>query len=233
MGNQRTIEQPPRVPNARNRLQTRDGKLLDPCSLTVVAANYSMRGSMLSFMGKHYRTWTDLTDEPSFSIAPEPSEYTRIQIGFDLDIEPAERHYLDCLARWMALRIGKRKTYPRLGVRTLHPAVYYDSPQDAWLVLREWNGPGCPEAHGVGSVCDEDGFLSQVNAFDRTALRLTQDTRGASEGMRYKRGEIVALEQVVKAELSRLSGLWRAQVSRPVGSAFLGVERSAHAEHTP
>lgn len=206
----------------------------DVCFITIRPCGPAAREKMLSFMFDHYRSWTDLTGEPSFSDIPirgiwrhTKGEVQVIEIDYDLDIGEWEQQYVTSLARWITLRVGAigQATVGKMSRRALEncgdtykddvhtysvPSLYFNG-HERWLVVRrkQWRNRRSPETVGLGTLCDEHGFASQGEARGRQALYHFQSVNRFGLGdLRQMRDWGQEREALIHAELRRLSALW-------------------------
>ena len=116
-------------------------------SLGVRTRSPKLAQKMLAFMGEHYRSWSEVIGSKTRSISTRPLSddisYGQKKgiIGFDYASHCFgwERIYVFCLMRWIALRVGVRRSKFRLEERTIAlsapvPFISYDGNED-WPIL--------------------------------------------------------------------------------------------------
>lgn len=98
-------------------------------SLAVKTRNPKLAKKMLSFMGEHYRDWSRVIGQGknSYSVRPLCDDISYGQnkgvIGFDYSaVHGWERAYVYSLCRWIALKIGVKKS--RFSKETVTPNVF-------------------------------------------------------------------------------------------------------------
>ena len=96
-----------------------------------IRTNPVKKDRMLAFLGKHYRKWSDVTGVGESISSGNPTDdlsydSSTKSLGFDYasHCQGWEQAYIYSMTRWMAIRIGQRKT--RFKQDTVNPNVFPD-----------------------------------------------------------------------------------------------------------
>ncbi len=190
--------------------------------LLVTPKTQMSRVHMERFLGKHWKSWEALTGQEGVA-QHAVTIPVRAQFGFTsalvfpytLEITEYEQHYVTCLARWAALRIGKPDVRRRVEATRKLPFVRYDGgekcavvPPGAWLPQAERT----PESLGFGVTVDAEGFQSRLSCFDHMHDSVMQSIGFDLPLMRAERVVAENMERKIRKELARLSELWSRSV---------------------
>ena len=168
--------------------------------------NAKARDQMFSFLQENFRPWSDICG-PEYTFDPEydPSrnlvtdsglnyDSGKCRIGFNhKSISGGLSHYIYSTLRWMALQVGKRRTFKKVFPKSTEaiPYIVYDG-HEAWPVIRK----RAPVDY-QWCLVDKDGFKAS-DSFDRMFdPQMTRHDDGC-----------------IKAELVRLTKLWKAHTSK-------------------
>jgi hypothetical protein len=144
-------------------------------SISIHVSSDELRGKILQFLEKNYRCWPAVCGKGKHSYSRGPTDDisyggTKTSIGFDYGaMSGFERDYIYSVLRWMAIKVGDRKTEmftdeteegPSELVIFLEPIPYYKYDCDSFftpiLVVTEEQELTLPESHRHWAV-DEWG----------------------------------------------------------------------------
>jgi len=197
-------------------------------SIATRAKSQGARAEMFSFLADHYRPLHAIQPPDSvFSSAAEVFEiqttekdhdWTRwirddlsydhaaLAIGYDCGTSGGpEGDYAWNILNWIAVTVGRKRTFPASGITEAVPYVVYDG-HEAWpvLVRSEWEHR-CPEKW-ESRLVDEVGFRPIFRPWKRKNPKPGPATlaRGVILEPCY-----VKRDEMIRAELVRLTDLWR------------------------
>lgn len=168
---------------------------------------------MLSFMDKNYQDVSKLLpDHYTYPAASSPTSHHlayddgKCRIGFNYStMDDPERRYIWALLRWMSLQVGRKRKleiFYDTGIKKIVPYIVYDGLKAMPVVLvEEWKNEAPPRDSGSWEMHDELGWRVTENAHANKASRLL--------GIFSKKRKIKEF-QVLREEIKRLDGLWKA-----------------------
>lgn len=176
-------------------------------STTVTMKSQRAKAEMLAFLEEHYRTATEVSPELARGFR-DPSQNMEDNEGLKIGIykDGGGNDYLClyayCSICWIALRAGKRRLYTkRLGAREAVPYWVHDHFEGYPVLVRsQWEGRvNLEELRDVTVVDDEDGFMT-IEHYFWGCYRLEPLMK-----------DWPRINEVVQAELKRLTALWEAR----------------------
>jgi len=197
-------------------------------SIATRAKSRSARDELLAFMAEHYKPLHVIQPPesafPSVALAFEHQttekdyDWTRwirtdlsydhasMAIGFDCGTSGGpEGDYAWNILHWIAVTVGRKRTFQESGITEAVPYVVYDG-HEAWPVLArsEW-GHRCPE-RCASRLVDEVGFRPIFRPWKAKVPKpgLVTLAQGVILESCYKKRDAM-----IRAELVRLTDLWK------------------------
>jgi hypothetical protein len=175
---------------------------------------------MAEFMEKNYREWEEVCGRkgPSYSRFasngyPDSSrlsyDHAKSALGFDFNCGEPERDYIFAVTRWMALKVGTRRTYRDVG---LVPFYVYDGGAETdsyWPILVDRKDV---PADRQWCVCTRTGFQSVRRKYDsilKSKDKTSHLLRLVGSILRNIDLDIRKIDELMSGELDRLDSLWQ------------------------
>ena len=186
----------------------------------------ALKDKMLAFMEKNYRLPHDVFHELFPSFTDDYSRFTddmsydhgRWALGFDYNASEPERDYIFAVTRWMALKIGRNKTFKleKIGKITV-PFYVYDGHESCPLLIDQVWKDKIPKTQGWRLV-DDVGFKRWETQWIGVP-RLTNpdgslNPKELAKNVKNARALLDGVcpykcYEVIHEELKRLNKLWR------------------------
>lgn len=183
------------------------------------------RNDVLDFVSSNMRPahslWPRLVGLPHHDIMSGPmtgkdlllSKATACDIGYHYNAgyEPEERNYAYGLVRWMALRVGRRKSF-QLNDRSDITACYYFYEGECCPVIVATEHPEVPDGwNEEWDLVDADGFTPSHRLSPEMYAEMSAEAKAGNETAAFRMLGAFA-DPTIQAELHRLTVLWDARV---------------------